>query len=257
MSAAVFQAASHYSALACLILTASAVHAQPADPRPEFETESVTLNKSGADGRAEQFDGRQFTMKNSTIGELLPFAFLRRENAIVGIPAWFRADRYDIVAKAPFDATEDTLALMLQSLLAREFKLVVHEERRPMDAFALVVAEGGPRMQKVPGPGYPGCERDGTPELVEVDCTSITMANLMSYLSFVAQDYIDRPVIDQTGLRGTYELKLSWTPQRSIEASGGVAIFDALTKQLGLSLERRKLPAPVIVIDHAERPAEN
>ena len=196
-------------------------------------------------------------MTNSTLSELLPFAFLRKENAIFGSPAWFTSERYDIAAKAPSDTTEATLALMLQSLLAREFKLTFHEEQRPMDAFALVLTDDGAKMKRVPGPGDPGCERGGTDEQPEADCTRINVANLMSFLSFAAPDYIDRPVVDQTGLKGTYQLNLSWTPRRSIGTSGGVTIFDALIKQLGLRLEPRRLPAPVIVIDHVERPAES
>jgi uncharacterized protein (TIGR03435 family) len=224
--------------------------------RPEFEVENVKLNKSGAAERAEQFDGRQFTIRNSTLNEILPFAFLRKESAIVGIPAWFKSDRFDIVAKAPSDATEATLALMLQSLLAREFRLVAHEEQRSMDAFALVVTDGGAKLRKAAGPGYPACVRGGTVEQLEADCASITLANLMGFLSFVAQDYIDRPVVDLTGLAGTYELELTWTPKRMIDKTEGPTIFDALAKH-GLSLEQRKMPLPVIVIDHAERLAEN
>jgi uncharacterized protein (TIGR03435 family) len=243
----------------CLLLAAAAAHTQPADPRPEFESESIKPNNSGGTVRAEQFDGRQFIMNNSTISELLPFAFLRGEDAIVGIPAWFRTERYDIVARASSDTTEATLALMLQSMLARELKLTFHEEQRPMNAFALVVSEGGATLQRAPGPGYPACERGDSDDQPDVDCTSITMANLVKYLSFVAQDYIDSPVVNETGMKGTYALKLAWTPRRLIETSGarGVTIFDALTKQTGLKLEPRKLPAPVIVIDHAERPADN
>ena len=70
-------------------------------------------------------------------------------------------------------------------------------------------------------------------------------------------DYIDGPVIDQTGLTGHYGMKLTWTPQRLIETNGGLTVFDALIRQLGLRLEQRKVSAAVIVIDRAEGLAEN
>lgn len=246
------------AAIACCLVAAGVAGGQTAPPRhPEFESENVRLNKSGAAARAEQFDGRQFTMQNSTIAELLPFAFLRKESAIAGIPSWFRSDRYDIVAKAPSDSTERTLALMLQSLLAREFGLAFHEETRDLDTFAVTVAEGGSRLRKVPGPGYPACVRGDATEQLEADCASITIKNLMTYLSNVAQDYTDRPLVDQTGMTGTYELKLTWTPRRLIDRDGGLTLFEALTKQAGLRLEPRRLPVSVIVIDRAERLAGN
>jgi len=240
------------------MVLACALHAQPVKPRPEFEVENVTPNKSGAPEHVSDISrGGEIFFRNITIGELLPLAFQRRESLIFGSPAWFGTDRFDIAAKAQLGFSEATLGLMVQSLLAREFGLAFHEEQRPMDAFALVVANGGPRIARVPGPGTPGCGRDGAMDKLEVDCTAITMRNLTNFLPNVAPDYLDRPVVDQTGLYGTYELKLSWTPQRSIATAGGLTIFDAIAKQLGLKLEQRKLPVPVIVIDHAARPAAN
>ena len=246
-------------ATACFFLLAPAVCGQPAPlPRLEFEVENVKLNLSGASAHSSDVSrSGQVFFRNTTIAELLPLAFQRKTNLIVGSPAWFESDRFDIAAKATPDISERSLGLMVQSLLAREFRLAFHEEQRPMDAFALVTAGGAPKLRKVPGPGFPGCVRGGTIERQEADCASITMTNLMSFLSFVAQDYIDRPVIDRTGMPGTYEFKLTWTPQRFIETNGGLTIFDAITKQLGLKLEQRKLPVSVTVIDHAERLAEN
>ena len=71
-----------------------------------------------------------------------------------------KSARYDIVAKAPPNTTEATLGLMVQSLLATEFRLTTHEDRRPLDAFALVVAKGGRKdttTQAGSGPVMIGC----------------------------------------------------------------------------------------------------
>lgn len=188
----------------------------------------------------------------------MPLAFQRKPDLIAGMPAWFTSERYDIAAKATPNIPEAVLGRMFQSLLAHEFKLTFHEEPRPADAYALVVANGGAKLNPVPAdPARQGCAPGGSGEQVSVECSSATIADLIPRLLFLAQDYIDRPVIDQTSMAGNYEMKLTWTPQQLIETSGGLTVFDALTKQLGLKLEQRKLPVPVIVIDHAERLAEN
>jgi uncharacterized protein (TIGR03435 family) len=223
-------------------------------PQPAFEVANVKLNKSGASRPVFNFTkSGQVLIANITIGELLPLAFQRNENQIAEIPAWFRSDRYDIAAKTSPGLTEPTLGLMMQSLLASEFKLTFHEEQRPMTALGLVVVKGGPKFQETPGPGQPGCKRG----LASVDCESVRMAGLISILTFLAKDYIDRPVIDRTGLTGTYTLKLEWVPRRVADEEGGLTVFEALTKQAGLRLEQQELPVPVIVIDHAERLTEN
>ena len=82
------------------------------------------------------------------------------------------------------------------------------------------------------------------------------MADLASWLSTrIAPSFIDLPVIDHTGFQGTYDLQLDWVPRRlaDADAAAGATVFDALEKQLGLKLEERQEPRPVIIIDHIER----
>ena len=63
-------------------------------------------------------------------------------------------------------------------------------------------------------------------------------------------------MVDLTGIEGTYDFKLNWVGRNRVDL-GGSTMPDALNKQLGLKLEGRKMPMPVIVIDHVERPSEN
>ena len=72
-------------------------------------------------------------------------------------------------------------------------------------------------------------------------------------LRSLAPAYFDRPVVDQTGIAGTYDLTLQWTGRDQFDSLGGLTIFDAVTKELGLKLEERKIPLPAIGIEHAER----
>jgi uncharacterized protein (TIGR03435 family) len=87
------------------------------------------------------------------------------------------------------------------------------------------------------------------------------MADLATWLSTrIAPSFIDLPVIDHTGLQGTYDLRLDWVPRQltDFDAAAGPTVFDALEKQLGLKLEKRKEPRPVTIIDYIERtPTEN
>ncbi len=230
--------------------------AQTTPLRPEFEVANVKPNHSGAADYPSSVAGSQVSFRSTTIADLFPLAFQRKGDLIVGGPAWLRTERFDITAKAPPNTSEATLGLMVQSLLAKEFKLAFHEEQRSQDAFVLEVAPSGPKLREVPAdPSRPDCSRGGTTELLVVECPAVTIANLIPRLLFAARDFIDRPIVDQTGLTRNYQLKLEWVPRRIAEETGGLTIFQALTKQLGLKLVQRKVPVPVIVIDHAELPA--
>jgi uncharacterized protein (TIGR03435 family) len=94
-------------------------------------------------------------------------------------------------------------------------------------------------------------------------CQHMTMDDLADTLPGLAPGYVrDTPVVDQTGLKGSYEFKLDWTPAGRLNASpdgtAGISLFDALEAQLGLKLENRKIPLPTVVIDHIDRvPSEN
>jgi uncharacterized protein (TIGR03435 family) len=239
--------------LGILVLITASAQTFPA--RPAFEVESVRLSKSSAmHSSVDVAEGGVVSFHNITMVELITAAYNKRENAMAGVPAWFRSDQFDIVAKGPSQMKESDLSVRLQSLLATEFKLAIHEEQRPIQAFAMVPAKkGGAAPQTAPGPGSPACKRGGTVDTLVLDCESITMENLIGPLTFVAQDYLDRPVVDLTGLKGTFRVRLEWVPQRLVDTNGGVTLFAAFEKQLGLKLEARKVPASVLVIDHVER----
>lgn len=252
----------------CLSLAACIALAQK-NPRPEFDAEVVKLNKSGAEPTGGILPGGQFSVTNISMIELLQFAYKVDGNAISGIPGWFRNDRFDVIGKGPPNTQDATLRMMLQSLLAKEFKLSVHEEKKSQNGFALVVAKGGAKLQKAsgvptsePSPGQfadatEHCKRMTDATGIQADCTDISMPELAKRLPSLAPMYVDRPVVDQTGLAGTYDLKFQWTGKNKIDAEGGLTIFDAITRQLGLKLEQRKVMLPALVIDHVERLPEN
>jgi uncharacterized protein (TIGR03435 family) len=225
--------------------------------RPEFEVATVKLNTSGDNTRSGGIlPGGQFAARNISLYDLIRFAYNVRDEYIVGAPNWLRSERVDITAKAPPGTPDPTLHLMLQPLLAQEFKLAVHQERRPMDVWVLTVAKNGPKLQKSAGSGPPDCKRTVTPQLeAEANCKNMTMADFGAALERLAPTYVDREVVDSTGLTGTYDLKLNWVGRDMVD-QGGLTMFDALDKMLALKLERQKRPVSVIVIDRVEKLAD-
>jgi uncharacterized protein (TIGR03435 family) len=249
------------AAAGLLALLADGLFGQTAEARPEFDVADIRQNKSGDSGwEGGVLPGGQFGVRNATLKLLLGWAYSDIDRFIdtyvAGAPAWAGKDRFDITGKTPAGTSDQTIALMLQVFLEHEFKLKTHQEQRSMDAFALVVRKGGPKLANAAGSGDPDCE-DYDPKGpnyyggVHQLCTNMSMADLAQKLPELARNYIDRPVVDLTGLTGVYDFKLDWVGRRSID-NGGLTIFDAITK-LGLKLAQRKLPVTVTVVDHIEK----
>jgi uncharacterized protein (TIGR03435 family) len=143
---------------------------------------------------------------------------------------------------------------MVRKLMADRFQLKFHYEKRELPVYLLTVAKGGPKLKKG-DPNEPAGLGGGPGNL---GATNATMADLAELL---AHGFLDRPVIDQTGLAGKFDLRLTWTPDemqaatQSADAPPG--LFTAIQEQLGLKLVSTKAPADVIVIDHVEKPSAN
>jgi len=265
----------------CLLLSRSTFGQAPVNP--EFEVADIRRNVStDTQTQGGILPGGQFSVRNATLKSLLGFAFDPAhqrflDSVIAGAPSWVDTDRFDISAKAPpgtparqcffsnFCLPEKAQALMLRALLEKRFKLVTHVEQRPMDAYALVTGKGPLKIRKPATPGERNCHRiaggsdDPLAKGLADDqagfvCTNMTMANLADLLPDMAGAYIRNIVVDLTGLQGSYDFKLVWVARANID-QGGITIFDALNNA-GLKLEQRKLPVPVVVIDHIEKLSE-
>jgi uncharacterized protein (TIGR03435 family) len=87
----------------------------------------------------------------------------------------------------------------------------------------------------------------------------------MITLAMLLSRFTGQTVLDMTGIQGTYDLKLDWTPENApkpadsnIDGDSGPSLFAAVEQQLGLKLEVRKGPVEILVIDRAERvPIQN
>jgi uncharacterized protein (TIGR03435 family) len=184
---------------------------------------------------------------------------------LTGTPGWVETERYDIDAKADRAVPDDQLMLMLRTLLADRFKLTLHHEAKELPGFALVIGKNGPKLHEVELAGK-GWTRFGVGSL---NGQEVSMGQLADGLA----GRLGQPIVDLTGIRGVFDIKLEWTPDPSqirnpaeakksqaAEAASdlsGTSIFTALQQQLGLKLEARKLPGEILVIDHVERPSAN
>ena len=230
-------------------------------PLPEFEVASVKpvdISKLGDEifmniGTVRR---EEVTFGNATLNDCIRFAFRAGSDAQIAGPDWIKSKRflYDIVAKGAPGASREQLQGMMQTLLAERFKLVTHRERKEMPYYALMPAKSGAKIQPVKempddfrGTNYGG----------RID--NILPMSTLAYL--LSRFETERPIIDQTGLRGLYEIKLHWALrqlQGTEPDAPGPSLFTALDEQLGLKLEARKGPVEILVVESAEKvPTEN
>jgi uncharacterized protein (TIGR03435 family) len=210
--------------------------------------------------------GSRLEMRFANMIDLVRTAYGVEPEDVIGGPSWVEFDRFDVIAKAPAGTPSANLRLMLQNLLAERFHLAVHKETRPMPAFVLTLGKGKPKLKESSGTGEPGCRPDMRPPAgdeippMALTCHSVSMESFLRDLRAFADDYLPDPVIDQTGLKGAWDLNIEWTPAALLARAGsdGVKLFDGVEKQLGLKLEAQKVARPVIVIDSAnEQPIAN
>lgn len=198
---------------------------------------------------------------------LLFYAYrLTLSSPVTGAPDWadtpcsdgIGTDTYEVQATMPPEATDAQTREMMQSLLAERFKLAVHWETRSLPVYALVTSSGGfklkpsdPKDEPPKAPGSIGCPpEDRTCRIIPLGSAPIS-----ALTPFLALN-VGRPVIDKTGLAGTYYMDLRWAGDDS-PGSPLPSLPTALKEQFGLELKADSGPVDVLVIDHAEKPSSN
>ena len=240
---------------------------------PVFAVAAIHINKSDPSARSHIIsaptDGR-FRAINVPLNMLLQWAFAIPDTRIVGGPSWLGQTKFDIEATADPSLDDQLPKLtsqegrlrkqaMLQALLADRFQLQAHQESRQLPLYALVLAKNGPR--------FAPSQVNGT--TINTRRTEISVSGSDDTLALLADALarsLGRPVVNQTGLHGRYELDLKWaTDDASVSrtgASGGSdsdspSFFTAIQEQLGLKLVPQKGPVSVLVLDRVEMPSEN
>jgi uncharacterized protein (TIGR03435 family) len=258
-----------FAGISVLTLLSGAAFGQAAESTPAFDfveihasAKSTNPNMTGGFLRA----GGRYDIRKATMVDLIRTAYGVDADKVLGGPSWLETDRFDIAAKAPQSTPPETVKLMLQAALADRFKLVIHKDSKPMSVFVLSMGKGKPKMKESEGSGSPDCQgqpqnpQPGVVPLQVVACRNFTMEILAQSLRGMANAYITNPVVDQTGLKGSWDFEIKWTARAQLAAAGadGISIFDAVDKQLGLKLEPQKVPQPVIVVDSVnQKPTDN
>jgi uncharacterized protein (TIGR03435 family) len=252
---------------------------------PAFEVVSIKPHKPDDVRFSLSFQpGGRFTMTANLRG-LIQTAYQRTSDQledfqISGGPSWFNSDRFDILAKAENSPPVEEMRLMLRTLLADRFKLTVHHETRELPIYALVLARSdgrlGPTLSRARvdhcapvilalGEPLPAARQPGDPCGGKLVPGYMTGGGTMLGLANALTAWVNRIVLDQTGLNGKFDFYLAWTPEHywpELRPAGlppidpnGPSIFTALQEQLGLKLESTKAPFDVLVIDHVEQPS--
>jgi len=210
----------------------------------------------------------RYVAKNASMLDLISAAYGVDNEKVQGGPSWLEKDHFDVIAKAPASTTADTVKPLLQALLVERFKLVVHDDTKPMPVFMLTVGKGKAKLKEAASGGNSGCDPRTDPPnpqppanfYIIATCHNMTMADFAPLLRQYAGGYLANPVIDSTGLKGNWDFEFKWSPRNLVTSAGadGISIFDAMDKQLGLKLEAQKAPQAVIVVDSVnEKPTDN
>lgn len=272
----------------------------------------------GVQGGPGTPDPSHITLTNMSLSDLIQYAWDVKSYQ-VQIPGSLDSARFDIAAKLPAGATKADARIMVRKLLTERFQLALRHSSKEASIYGLMVAKGGPRFKAsapqqpgdaAPAPGdsplslapgqQPTVGKDGFPQLprgagrrggvimmmapggrMRMISNAVTIEKFIEALSM----QLDRPLVDMTGLTGTYDITLDFAPdpaimQARMAAIGGAAppgmapesretaiapdsvntasIFTALPDQLGLRLESRKGPVDLLIVDSARKtPTEN
>lgn len=193
---------------------------------------------------------------NVTLKGTIAEAYEVAEDRILGGPEWIYSDRVQIEAKAGQPVGKEVLDSMLRTLLADRFKLQLHRKTRPRLTLALEIAKHGPKLQSVAA-GNSSFENGHG----RLDATTLNMTQFAEILSHELRPL---PVVDRTGLTGSFKFTLRFNADRPriadpVDSATDLRfeISNAMQQQLGLELKSKKLPAEMLVIDHAEKPSAN
>jgi uncharacterized protein (TIGR03435 family) len=235
------------------VLNAPLSRAQASAP-VSFEAASIKPNHLGGGHEHVNWTPGRLTASMTT-KVLIEQAFGIKDFQVSGGPAWLDEENYDILATTgtPVNLTPKVLEPYLKSLLAERFQFKYHRGTKELPVYSLTTAKNGPKLTPHTGTGMnSGIDSQGNAGRVTMHGTQLSMAPFADYLA----RKLDRTVIDNTGLKGEFDLKLEWSTDQSPESTGP-SIFTALQEQLGLRLASTKGPVEILIIDSVEKPSEN
>jgi uncharacterized protein (TIGR03435 family) len=242
-------------AVPVLLVTSLAAFAQA----PAFEVASIRPGERGQE--SIETGPASLTMRHVRLLACIRWAYDVQEYQIVG-PDWMNDLWFDVFAKSAGEATTAQLHTMLQGLLADRFKLAVRRDTKEMTTLILTVAKGGHKLEPT--------ETEGSPAFQTGQLTATGRGATLEPLLNLLSRELRTPVVDETGLKGKFNYFLDINPyftEESRKAAQGIngpppdanaIIAAAFQKELGLKVEPKKAPVPMIIVDHVEKaPSEN
>ena len=240
--------------------------------------ELATIKPSNplAQGHRFRVSGRRFETSNTSLSDLISFAYGTHATQIIGAPDWVPSEKFDLTLQA---GTEDPMSAtlwtgMLQKYLAERFLLRFHRDTKDLPLYVLSIGRSGPRLtrSKADPNRLPelsitlGSTNAASANLATISATNASLADLAGVLQRVVLEW---PVVDQTGIAGKFDFSLNWTPDGAqfgevrdripppLDTSHAPPYLgSALEEQLGVALDVRYAPSQVLVIDHVEKPSE-
>lgn len=275
------------------------------------------------------YDSGRLDIRSMPLRDVIVAAYRIKTYQLDG-PDWMRSAMVDISAKLPAGTNEDQIPDMLQTLLAERFGLRLHREKKDEPVYFLTVAKSGLRMKESPqeegkapahktdpkapdfgmmgrmsnstmsgdpmrgmvitGPGGEITKVSMSGSGIHLEASKMDIATLTEQLT----QFLDRPVIDKTGLAGNYDVAIDLSMADMINmmrkqgfpggggpppgagggfgppggfpgggfpapgADGGDSTVMQSLQKLGLRLDAQKAPGELLVIDRLEKtPTEN
>jgi uncharacterized protein (TIGR03435 family) len=243
----------------------------PADANPSFEVATIKPSQPNRPGKGFGYDGHHFRTMNTNVNDLVAFAYGLHAKQIIGAPDWFGTDLFDIegVPDTEGRPNDRQMKMMVEKLLTDRFGLKFHPDKRELSVYVITVASGGPKMTE-----STAAATDPSAFFFRA-LGDLTVRNqtMMDFAKWMQSGVMDKPVVDQTGLKGHYDFQLKWTPDDSqfgqFRGTGAVVppsnddpnappgLYTAIQEQIGLKMGPAKAQDDVIVIDHADKPTAN
>lgn len=245
-----------------------AIPPMAADADPSWDVVTIKLTPPDAKGKGFGGPPRHFTTNNTSLQDMIDFAYDLSPKQIVGAPAWVETDHFDIVTgepNAPGAPSLPQLKSMLRKLVVERFGLKFHNGKQEMSAYVLSVAKDGVKLTRSEDQKAGGGAFYFT-KLGRLIMRGDTMDDICHGFQSAV---FDRPVVNRTELQGRFDGTLNWSPDETQFAIFNVkivpdespdappAIFTAIQQQDGLKLEAQKTAVDVMIVDHVEKPSDN
>jgi len=230
------------------------------DAHPAFEVATIKPSNPDDGSRGFHTSGKNIFIENETMNDLISFAYGVQVKQIVDAPSWFGSERFDVKGFADVEGEPSVTQYreMVRKLLADRFRLQFQRQKREMACFLLTVAKGGPKMEA--SKSAPDAEQDQTGNMNEGHVWwRFTNNSMPEFAQFLQMAVLDRPVVDQTGLKGKFDFMLEWTAdaQATTDPSAAPGFLTAVQEQAGLKVEPSKGEVDVLAITHVEQPSAN